>query len=76
MSRDTPLTVEYKIDETYEDNEFCMWRITKAAGGWGAVSIVIESDMFESCCDGVEGYYINTTLSVNPIDVGFEKCDL
>ena len=68
-----PTIVEYKFNETYENDEFCMWGIT-SAGGWGSVSVVIASDESESCCDGVEGYYVNTT-SCNS-DVGFEKCDL
>ena len=68
-----PTIVEYRLNETYENNEFCLWGIT-SVGGWGFVTIVIESDGTQTCCDGVESYYVNTT-STNR-DIGLEKCDL
>ena len=73
LSEGYSTTVEYKVDETYGNNEFCMWGITSARR-WGSLSVVIESHGFERCCDGVLAYYLNSTSA--PGSVGVERCDL
>ena len=76
FSSPAELIVEYKADESYSNNESCIWAL-HAKNLWEKITVTIESEGFETGRDGIDAYYINTTTGYQSTEyVGFNKCSL
>ena len=64
--------IEYKANELYSNNEFCIWAF-ESDNQWGQINITLESEGFEISYDGVDTYSINST---DNLYVTFERCEL
>ena len=64
---------EYKVNELYGSNEFCIWVLNGTEYAWRTLSITVEDSGFEPNNDGLQGFDI---LNSNfPLGI-LRKCNL
>ena len=49
---------QYKFEQEYENNEFCIWSVVTPGNVWKTVLVTIEENGFEPNFDGVEGFHV------------------